>query len=407
LEVEVKNDGFVDGGPAVIVGDFIAGEEAAAWLTSPCDGNIVAVQIAWLEGSPGHGQSLEQAIHIYAAGSFPTPGGELEILEGPVMTPGYINEFRYLDQAQTIPLSVPVTAGQTFVVSLEYFNPTDVGNGGPSVIRDTDGCQNRRNALFAIPGGWLNFCLFLNGDLVIRAIVDCAEPQGACCDPAGFCTNGVLSGDCQGPGETFFEGQDCAQVICPAPTGACCNGTGGCLDGQEQSFCENVLSSIYAGDGTTCAAQVCDLGACCLADGSCQDVIEAVCDQLAGTFNGPGSNCASTQCPQPLGACCIGNVCVPDQTEANCIGFGGTWQGAWTDCGPPDPCTPTCDVADLDCDGDVDLNDFSTFSRCYAGSSVTIPPPACSSAEFAESDIDGDGDVDLGDFNTFALNFTG
>ena len=400
-EVTVKNDSFL-GGMAVIVGDFIAGEEAAVWLTSPCDGDIVAVQIAWLEGTPGHGQSLEEAIHIYAAGSFPTPGAQLEILEGPVMTPGYMNEFRYLDEAQTMPLIVPVTEGQTFVVSLEFANPTDVDNGGPSVIRDVDGCQWGKNGLFAIPGGWLNFCFWLNGDLVIRAIIDCQGTTGACCDAYGLCTDQVEEDQCQDPGETFFEGQECSEVTCPDPTGACCNGIGGCLDGQTQDFCENILSGIYAGHATTCADEVCDLGACCLPDGSCQDVIELVCGDEGGTFYGPGTDCATTECPQPLGACCVGEICVPDQTEENCLSFEGEWVGAFTDCGPPDPCLgPSCTCGDVDnSGGPVDLVDFATFALCFG---LSGPGGDCTADNFECSDLDVSGNVDLIDFATFAL----
>jgi murein tripeptide amidase MpaA len=67
---------------------------------------------------------------------------------------------------------------------------------------------------------------------------------------------------------------------------------------------------------------------------------------------------------------------------------------------PPSP-------ADFDVDGDVDLNDFATFSRCYSGDSVTTPPPGCAPADFALTDLDGDTDVDLNDFNLFAQAFTG
>lgn len=170
-EVTVQNDSF--DGLGTPVGDFVAGEHAGVRLTSPCDGAIVGVQIAWQGTEPGGLPSLEQAIHIYEGDTFPTPGPEMEILVGPVMTPGFINEFRYLDDTKNFPLFVPVTNGQQFYVTLQYANGTDVGNGGPSVIRDLDGCQAGRNVLFATPGGWLNFCLFLPGDLVIRAVVDC------------------------------------------------------------------------------------------------------------------------------------------------------------------------------------------------------------------------------------------
>ena len=170
-EVTVQNDSFDTLGTPV--GDFVAGEHAGVRLTSPCDGAIVAVQIAWQGTEPGQLPSLEQAITIYEGDTFPDPGAELETLVGPVMTPGFINEFRYLDDTKNFPLNVPVTSGQQFYVILEFANPTDVGNGGASVVRDLDGCQPGKNVLFAIPGEWLNFCIFLTGDLVIRAVVDC------------------------------------------------------------------------------------------------------------------------------------------------------------------------------------------------------------------------------------------
>ncbi|MCP4632826.1 MAG: T9SS type A sorting domain-containing protein [candidate division Zixibacteria bacterium] len=175
-EVTIQNDSVEDFGLAMVVGDFVAGEHGGVRLTAPSDGDIVAVQVLWLEGTPGHGQSIEQAIHIYDGSSFPSPGTELETIVAPVMTPGAMNEFRYLDENQMFPLNVPVTAGQQFYVTLEFANPTDVGSGGPSVVRDTDGCQAGSNVLYAIPGGWLNFCLIISGDIAIRAVLDTEGP---------------------------------------------------------------------------------------------------------------------------------------------------------------------------------------------------------------------------------------
>ncbi len=68
-------------------------------------------------------------------------------------------------------------------------------------------------------------------------------------------------------------------------------------------------------------------------------------------------------------------------------------------CGPP---------GDLDCDGRVNLTDFSTFSVCYTGGPGPFPPPdACAPEAYSRADTDGDGDVDLSDFATLAANFTG
>lgn len=177
-EVTVKNDSWdpVTAPTAVVVGGFAAGEKAAVWLTSPCDGDIVAVQVLWGTNTPGAEPSIQNAISIWEAGTFPTPGELLLEIEGPQLTPSALNEFRYLDDTQQFPIRVPVTAGQTVVVSLEFEDPAI----DPSVVRDINGCQSGRNGLFAIPGGWMNFCSFLSGDLVIRMVVDCGEAA----DPA-------------------------------------------------------------------------------------------------------------------------------------------------------------------------------------------------------------------------------
>jgi hypothetical protein len=388
-EEVAQNDSIVDFGEAVIVGDFIAGEMAGAVLTSPCDGAIVAVQILWLEGVAGHGESLEEAIHIYEdGGTFPVPGTELQLLEGPVLTPGYWNEFRYTDEAQTIPLNVPVSQGQDFYVTLEFYNPTDVGlpEGSPSVVRDNDGWNPGRNVLYGnVPppwgSGWTWYDFneqstvwFIAGDLGFRAVIDCPGVTGACCDLNGDCMDGVEEMDCQGPFDTWFGEQPCASLTCPDPVGACCNGTGGCLEARTQTACEDNLSGIYAGNGTTCASGVCDLGACCLLPGTCEDVIELECDNLGGAFQGAGTDCATTQCPQPEGACCVDQTCVPDQTEENCTGFGGEWVGAFTDCGPPDPCAvpycgtlsnPAVCMGDANGDGQVTPSDVGLVKFFY------------------------------------------
>jgi hypothetical protein len=354
-EVVVKNDSFVDGGTAIIVGDFIAGEQAGVRLTATCAGNIVAVQILWLEGTPGHGQSLEQAIHIYNGSTFPTPGTQLAILEGPVMTPGYMNEFRYLDEAQTMPLSVPVTNGQQFYVTLQFDNPTNVGAGGPSVVRDT-GCQASKNVIYAIPGGWFNSCLLgVQGDFIIRAVINC---QG---------------------------------------TGACCR-AGGCL-ATTQANCQTI-GGVYAGNGTTCANNICTAGACCKGTGECVQNFGFQCTAISGTFQGPGTSCSPNPCPQPTGACCYGTICIPDQPEADCTSTGGVWVGALTDCGPPDPCNqdPCASVSftlgDVSGDGLINGLDVQGFVDQY----ISATP---GSVAFCAADMCPDRVIDNSDLSAF------
>ena len=416
-EIIVKNDSVVDYGQACIVGDFFAGEHAGARLTSPCDGTIVAVQILWLEGTPGHGESLEEAIHIYDGSTFPTPGVELETLEGPVMTPGYLNEFRYLDEGQTIPLSVPVTAGQDFYVTLEFANPTDVGNGGPSVVRDLDGCQAGRNVLYGNIGSgwnWYNFCIFLTGDLAIRAVIECPDATGACCYANGNCADDIEHADCEAEfGATWHEGLICDDITCE-PRGACCR-MGGCLQLVDEATCE-AIDGVYAGDGSNCTENVCVTGACCFPDGSCEVLFEFECLEQSGEFQGHGSTCEPNPCPQPTGACCFGEFCFADQTEAQCGGAGGEWAGAWTNCdddngnGVADACESGCPnpgssgnycTADIDGSGDclVNLADLGQLLSNYGMSS---------GASHDDGDIDppgGDGDVDLGDLGTLLSQY--
>ncbi len=367
VEQTVKNDSVVDFGQAVIVGNFVVGEVAAARLTSPCDGTIVAVQILWLEGTPGHPPTLEDAIYVWNGNTFPAPGTELAFLEGPVLTPGFWNEFRYLDEAQTIPLAVPVVTGQQFYVGLQFGEPTDVGNGGPSVVRDLDGCQSGKNSLYKIPGGWLNFCIYLAGDLAIRAVIDCPGPTGACCHVDGTCEAGQQQSDCQAFGDIWTQGKTCAQVTCTA-RGACCR-AGGCLQLTQQAQCESI-GGVWAGPGSDCNESACVAGACCLpATGECQQTFEFQCVALGGTFLGHGVSCGPPNpCPQPMGACCFGTICITDQTSADCSGAGGEWAGAGTNCdddngnGIPDACdTNTPCAGDLNCDGAIDFGDINPF----------------------------------------------
>ena len=58
----------------------------------------------------------------------------------------------------------------------------------------------------------------------------------------------------------------------------------------------------------------------------------------------------------------------------------------------------TFDVADIDEDCDVDIDDFNLFADCMLGPDVT---PTCTE----DADLDGDGDVDLMDFVIFQQHF--
>lgn len=183
-EVVVQNDSTAGGVPSTVANLFLAGESTASTLTATCDGDIVAARIYWASQLGGAPPQLEQMISIFGAGTFPTPGAVLQnqgavpaVIATPTLIDGVMNEFRFLDPpADTVPLSVPVSQGQAFVVSLQFFNQSSGNPFAPSVVYDQDGCLAATNAVDVIPGGWNDACpLGVTGDWVIRAVIDCDE----------------------------------------------------------------------------------------------------------------------------------------------------------------------------------------------------------------------------------------
>jgi hypothetical protein len=367
-EVTVQNDSATDGSTVAIQAGFIAGESASAWLTSPCDGEIVAVQVLWLSLTGGAPQSVEDSITISAGGTFPIPGPELEFLEAPVMTDGFLNEFRFLDKAQTVPLSVPVSIGEEFVVSFRFFNsPSPIF--GPSVCTDINGCQFGKNGLFAIPGGWLNLCSFgASGDFIIRAVVECGDVPGPCCLNDGACVL-LLDDDCAAAG-------------------------GGCID-LETDDC------FFAGGFSQGAGTVCDTiecfaaGACCQPDGSCDDAVSPQdCASGGGVFQGVDSACSGVTCPQPQGGCCFSTGFCLELEEVECNMANGTWAGPFTDCTDADM-SGTADVCETDCPADLDGNEAVDFQDLLLMLASWSPNPG--SCPGCPADVDGDDDVDFQD----------
>jgi hypothetical protein len=191
-EVTLQNDTAPPGTPCNC---FIPGESAAAWLTASCTGDVVAVQAFWASQVGGAPQQIEQSIGVLGAGAFPVPGAPLvgqggnpAVVSAPLLTDGVVNEFRFLDPpADTLPLRVPVSVGQTFVVALTYLNQSSGGAPlAPDLVYDADGCQTGLDAVNVLPGGWSDACsLGVTGDWALRAVVDCtaqvpsASPWGS------------------------------------------------------------------------------------------------------------------------------------------------------------------------------------------------------------------------------------
>lgn len=167
-EITIQNDSNTGFSPCTC---FLAGEEVASWLTSPCAGTITKVQIGWGSMFGGGPDLIEMEVHLYRSGTFPQTGVEITSGEvtGPTLVDGVINEF------DVSAVNATVTAGETFVASLELLNTS--APMGPAPLFDGDGCQAGLNAVFVLPGGWTDACpAGVAGDWVIRAVVDCACP---------------------------------------------------------------------------------------------------------------------------------------------------------------------------------------------------------------------------------------
>jgi hypothetical protein len=205
-EITVINDSMTDASSVTSCTCFVPGDIPAAWLTAPVAGRIVGVQVFWKSPLGGAPDSQEAAIRIYDGSTFPTPGAMLVNDGGadaevttPVLSDGVLNEYRFLDQSQTIPMSVPVSAGQTFAVGLEIFNQSSGGGSfTPSATYDNNGCQSGRNGVFLFDSTtWVDACpQGVTGDWVIRAIV---EPTGACCLPDDTCED-LTASQCHAAG---------------------------------------------------------------------------------------------------------------------------------------------------------------------------------------------------------------
>jgi len=306
-EITLQNDSLTNGDTVAVCPCFGAGEEAAVWLTSPCDGNIVAIQIFWRSLLGGAVVSLEDSIIVYEGGNFPNPGATKDSLSGPVLTDGGLNEYRFKDENQLIPISIPVTAGEEFVVSLKFMNTNFTNPTLPSIVSDADSCQSGKNAVKVNGSTWTNACaLGVSGDWVIRAVVDCTgAPVGAACLPDGSCAENLTESD------------------------------------------TIALGGVWNGAGSACGDVLC-FGACYIpATEQCVQFDLATCDLVGGVWNGPGSDDCEV-------------ACVADFTGDGNLDFFdvSAFLGAFNNMNSS---------ADLEPDGVFNFFDVSVFLQAYAG----------------------------------------
>lgn len=155
-------------------------------------------------------------------------------------------------------------------------------------------------------------------------------------------------GDTCTPTPTDCVLDSCNSGTCEAqPEGACCFPDLSCT-AATQGDCD-IFEGTYQGDGTDCLTTVCPdpVGACCLS-GDCTTATEVECVNLGGDYQGDGTDCQVTFCPIPMGACCppFGGGCFVTDPN-NCFNGGGTYQGDDTICEDCATCPPPGDDCDF------------------------------------------------------------
>lgn len=140
-------------------------------------------------------------------------------------------------------------------------------------------------------------------------------------------------------------------------------------------------------------------GACCKLDGTCEEMFQGDCEDVGGTYQGDGSDCADADCPVPTGACCFSNGFCLEMTEGDCSGAGGTYSGHGSVCedgdgnGEWDACELTGCDADRNGDGLVDFFDVQDFLNDYSDMN-------------ASADMNSDGAYDFFDVQIYLNLFS-
>ncbi len=122
-------------------------------------------------------------------------------------------------------------------------------------------------------------------------------PLGACCYVGGDCADSVPEVCANDGGTPQGPGTSCATMVChDEPSEACCfpgTGEGHCLD-MPPTQCEQ-QQGIPQGPETSCTVDE----ACCLPSNTCVMNDPLCCDELGGTRQGSGSDCANMICGCP------------------------------------------------------------------------------------------------------------
>ncbi len=411
-----------DWGPGeyIVQAGFAEGETAAGYYTMPADQFPLRLDLfeVLFATSNAIGQTTTHwTVRVYRG--TPDTGGLVAefssddiILPHLVMPPGTTGTILQflVDPQDPEQIFIDDDGSQGFTIGVRIDQHNDPGNPcleAPNPNNNAFPCTDT-SGLDVASGNWLDlvtgpFCLCgqnwlsfsslpvicrPSGDWVMRATVTpqgCAPITGACCRGNGTCSDGFTESECDTIGGSYQgDSVACVDVQCPAPTGACCvEATGQCIE-VDADVCSLGGGQFFATE--SCSDFICfPEGACCLPDGTCVDAVTPeVCGLGGGTFQGNGTTCAGSDCPQPLGACCFTNGNCSELEEGICLAFGAEWLGMDTDCTGEACLDEPCD-GDIDGDGSVGVDDLLRVIGDWACGGI------------CDGDVDSDGFVGVDD----------
>lgn len=173
---ELKNDSLGAGGQAAVQLGFVEGEVGGAVLTAgPGDYPITLNELqVFIDKSPLiPDTSMIGRFIVWDNANFPSLGAPIYTSADLQFGAGFLN-------TQDISsLNLQISSG-SFVVGVEIVDSGNLfGLTSPTLVTDTNGCQNGLNWVRQTNGVWANLCSFgVSGDLIIRAIVETTDGGG-------------------------------------------------------------------------------------------------------------------------------------------------------------------------------------------------------------------------------------
>jgi len=131
---------------------------------------------------------------------------------------------------------------------------------------------------------------------------------------------------------------------------------GTCVDVVNEDKCRD-LAGTYQGDGSNCAQTICEqptTGACCI-DGTCEEMTQEECALSQGFYQADNTTCEEINC-EGIGACCLINGSCKNLVAELCEELNGTFHG-----------TQTC--ATIECP-------LPTGACCYDNGTCVVKPQA-------------------------------